>query len=291
MGPVARSYVVVAAAMSGDSLVHFLFPPYLDTLGFSVDLIGFLMAVGSVASLASRLPGGVLYRGSRARALLVGALVLAIVTTLATPFVHDAVVFGALRVAIGFSYGIVTTTNLARFIEALPPGTNRPRAMGYYSSALAVGLVMGNAVGGFVAEWFGYLVAFESAVAFYVLAIVAGATLPAPARREAYADPSPMRCECRRPTVGTTEQCSVPNNLSSISAYQFDYSDSDSDGRVSLPSVTQPVFNRTSAVRIGVYAHWSRNPCRKRYARSTARALYPREGVGAAWVNGSPPSR
>src|SRR5687768_12208630 len=115
MGPVARSYVVVAAAMSGDSLVHFLFPPYLDTLGFSVDLIGFLMAVGSVASLASRLPGGVLYRGSRARALLVGALVLAIVTTVAIPFVHDPVVFGVLRVAIGFSYGIVTTVNLARF--------------------------------------------------------------------------------------------------------------------------------------------------------------------------------
>ena len=184
IGPVARSYLVVAAAMSGDSLVHFLFPPYLDTLGFPVDQIGFLMAVGSVASLASRVPAGVLYRGSRARTLLVGALVLAIVTTLAIPFVHDPMVFGALRVAIGFSYGIVTTTNLARFIEALPPGTNRPRAMGYYSSALAVGLVMGNAVGGFVAEWFGYLVAFESAVAFYVLAILAGVTLPAPPRRE-----------------------------------------------------------------------------------------------------------
>ena len=36
--------MVVAAAMSGDSLVHFLFPPYLDTLGLPVDLIGFLMA-------------------------------------------------------------------------------------------------------------------------------------------------------------------------------------------------------------------------------------------------------
>jgi MFS family permease len=182
-GPLARGFVVVAATMSADSLVHFLFPPYLDSLGFPVDLIGFLMALASLASLVSRLPAGMVYRGSRARALIVGALVIAILTTLAIPFVHDPLLFGVLRVIIGLAYGVVTTTNLARFIEAVPPGTNRPRAMGYYAAALAVGLVIGNGVGGFVAEWFGYLVAFQSAVAFYLVALAVALALPAPPRR------------------------------------------------------------------------------------------------------------
>lgn len=182
-GPVARSYVVVAAAMAADSLVYFLFPPYLDTLGVPVNVIGLLVAVSSLAALASRLPAGVLYRGSRARGLLLSALAIGVAATLALPLVTDPWVFAGLRLAAGLAYGVITTTNLARFIEALPPAVNRARAMGYYSSALAVGLVFGNGVGGYVAEWFGYAVAFRSAALFYVLAAGVALTLPAPAAR------------------------------------------------------------------------------------------------------------
>src|SRR5437763_15088371 len=71
LGPRARSYVVVAATQGSDGLIAFAFPPYLNSHDVPIDLIGLLVACGGLAALASRLPAGKRYRGSRARRLLV----------------------------------------------------------------------------------------------------------------------------------------------------------------------------------------------------------------------------
>jgi predicted MFS family arabinose efflux permease len=69
---------------------------------------------------------------------------------------------------------------MARFIDALPPGVDRARAMGYFSASLALGLTVGNGTAGFVGEYFGYAVAFYCAAGFYALGAALAATLPGP---------------------------------------------------------------------------------------------------------------
>ena len=185
LGPRARSYVVVAATQGSDGLIAFAFPPYLNSLDVPIDLIGLLVACGGLAALASRLPAGMLYRGSRARRLLVAACAAAAVTTFWLPRVEAPLAFALLRLVGGFAYGVATTANLARFIDALPPGVDRARSMGYYSASLALGLVFGNGIGGFAGQYLGYLTAFECAAVAYLLAGAMAATLPAPPPRPA----------------------------------------------------------------------------------------------------------
>jgi len=183
LGPRARSYVVVAATQGSDGLISFAFPPFLSSLEVPLDLIGLLVACGGLAALASRLPAGVLYRGSRARGLLMVACTTAAATTFLLPHLEAPLAFAVLRLIGGFAYGVATTANLARFIDALPPGGDRARAMGFYSAALALGLVFGNGIGGFAGQYLGYLPAFQCAAAAYLLAALTAATLPHPPPR------------------------------------------------------------------------------------------------------------
>jgi len=184
-----RSYLMVTGITAGEGLVAFLFPPYLDSLAYPIDLIGLLAAVGPLAALASRLPAGVLYRGTRARTLLTTALATSTVTTLLLARVDRPLAFALLRAIAGFSYGIASTTNMARFIDAIPPGANRASAMGLFSAAWALGFTFGNGLGGFVGEVAGYEVAFYCAAAAQGIGVLLAVSLP-PLRAERKRAPS-----------------------------------------------------------------------------------------------------
>jgi MFS transporter, DHA1 family, multidrug resistance protein len=188
---IERSYVVVAASTAAEGLVSFLVPPYLDSVHFPVGIIGILVATGALASLASRVPAGLLYRGRRARALLVGSMALGAVATLLLPYAHEPLAFAALRALGGFSYGVATTVNLARFIDAIPTNRDRATAMGYFSAALAVGFMIGNGLGGFSGELLGYPIAFTLAAANYVIGAIVAMTLPPPRTGGARPRPAP----------------------------------------------------------------------------------------------------
>src|SRR5262245_50332766 len=116
-----HGYLMVTTITAGEGLVAFLFPPYLDTLGFPVDVIGVLAAAAPLAALASRLPAGAVYRPSRARVLLLAALATSAVVTVLIPRVESPLAFAILRAVGGLAYGVATTANLARFIDGLPP--------------------------------------------------------------------------------------------------------------------------------------------------------------------------
>ncbi|HLI26869.1 MAG TPA: MFS transporter [Chloroflexota bacterium] len=174
----ARAYLVVAATTAADGLIALLFAPYLASRGIALDLIGLLLAAHGVAALASRLPSGLLYRPHRARALLVVALALAASAALLLPRADHPLGFALLRLTSGATFGVATTTSLARFIDALPAGIDRARAMGYFSAALALGLTCGNGLAGFLGEYLGYAIAFHTAAAFYALGAAVALTLP-----------------------------------------------------------------------------------------------------------------
>ncbi len=177
---IERSYVVVSASTAAEGLVSFLVPPYLDSVHFPVGIIGVLVASGALAALASRVPAGLLYRGRRARALLIGSMATGMVAAALLPHAHEPLTFAALRSLGGFCYGVATTVNLARFIDAIPPGRDRASAMGYFSAALAVGFMIGNGLGGFSGELLGYPWAFTLAAGNYLIGALVAATLPPP---------------------------------------------------------------------------------------------------------------
>ncbi len=177
---IERSYIAVASATAAEGLISFLVPPYLDSVHFPVGIIGVLVASGALAALASRVPAGLLYRGRRARALLVGSMLIGAVAALLLPHAREPLAFAALRLLGGFCYGVATTVNLARFIDAIPTGRDRSNAMGYYSAALAMGFMIGNGLGGFSGELLGYPWAFTLAAGNYLIGAIVAATLPPP---------------------------------------------------------------------------------------------------------------
>jgi MFS family permease len=158
-----RPYLVVALLNGSEGMVTLLVPPYMDGLGFAPTAVGFLVSAYGVACLASRLPAGALYRGERARALLCSALFAVAIISMIYPLAVDTWSLLLVRAMHGLAYGLATTINLALFIDSLPPNAARHHAMRYFMGALGGGFTLGQAVGGFAADWYGYAWAFVMA--------------------------------------------------------------------------------------------------------------------------------
>ena len=183
-----RPYVVVALLNASEGMITMLVPPYMDSQGFTPTAIGLLVSAYGVACLASRLPAGVLYRGERARALLGSALIAVAIISVVYPLATATWSLLLVRAMHGLAYGLATTINLALFIDLLPPNAARHHAMGYFMAALGCGFTLGQAIGGFAADWYGYGWAFALAAVPPLLALLlvdappATATRPAPRR-------------------------------------------------------------------------------------------------------------
>jgi MFS transporter, DHA1 family, multidrug resistance protein len=163
-----RDVLSITAITSGDGLNSILMPLLLDDAGYSAAAIGPLVAILSVASLASRFPVGVVYRPSRARWLLIVSLLSAAACSVFYPAAAGSPgLLAVLRVLHGIASGVATTVNLAFFIDSLPPGSSRPYAMGLYGGGMAAGYTIGNLSGGVVADWLGYGGAFVCGALFW----------------------------------------------------------------------------------------------------------------------------
>jgi predicted MFS family arabinose efflux permease len=165
-----------------------LVSPLLESWGYSLAAIGFLVALSSIVALTSRLPGGLLYASDRARWLLLGALLAGVVASALHPLATTPLAFALVRALAGASFGVATTVNLALFTERLPPGAPRQRGIGYYTAGIAVGYSLGAFVAGVAADLLGLQGAFVLAVVFGLLALVGvplrGPVLGAPVRPE-----------------------------------------------------------------------------------------------------------
>lgn len=191
-----RDALSIAAITAGDGLNSILMPLLLDDSGYSAAAIGPLISVLAVASLASRFPVGAIYRPARARWLLVVSLVTAAGCSLLYPAaVASAPLLTALRILHGIASGVATTVNLAFFIDSLPPGSSRPRAMGLYGGGMAAGYTIGNLTGGLAADTLGYGGAFALGSLFWAAGLgqaLSRAPLPiGPAEHTAGASTAP----------------------------------------------------------------------------------------------------
>ena len=161
---------IVAVTIQSNS-ASTVIPPYLDHMGTSVALIGTLISLGPVFALASRLPMGMAYNQTRARALLSVAILAMGLTNYLYAFATDALLFAAVHSLNGFAYGAATTLYLAFYVDSLAPDENRNHAMGYYVGTLALGYSTGNFFGGLIADHWGYAWTFQLAALLSLVSV------------------------------------------------------------------------------------------------------------------------
>lgn len=169
---ILRLYLPIVLMTSQHSTAGTVITPYLDDLSYPVSLIGTLLSLSPVMALAARLPAGFLYRGHRARFLMVAALLLMALCNIGYIFAVSPLAFALVHALNGFAFASATTVYLALFVESLPTGSNRSHAMGYYSGCLAVGFSSGSFIAGYVSDLWGYTASFRVAAALATLASV-----------------------------------------------------------------------------------------------------------------------
>jgi MFS family permease len=149
-----------------------LTPPLLANLGYAPALIGAAISTLTIASLLSRLPAGSWYRRDRAKGVQAAAILGLAAMLVLHPFVTLPLIFLLVRLVSGLCFGVATTFNLARLIDEQPPGPERVRALGIYTTIFPVGYAIGSSLIGFVVDGWGYYVAFASGGALTALALV-----------------------------------------------------------------------------------------------------------------------
>jgi predicted MFS family arabinose efflux permease len=151
---------IVAVTIQSNS-ASTIIPLYLDHMRIPVAAIGTLISLGPVLALTSRLPVGMVYNRTRARALLSVAILAMGVTNFLYSFATESFSFAVVQALNGFAYGAVTTLYMAFYVDSLAPDENRNHAMGYYVGCLAVGYSTGNFFGGLIADHWGYGATFQ----------------------------------------------------------------------------------------------------------------------------------
>lgn len=180
------TYLVCLVTTTTEGTQNLLFPLYLHGYGYGLTAIGTLGSVLGVMRLASRVPIGARYRGSRAKPQQVLWLGLFLLSTSGYAFAHGTLwAIVVITLVHGFAFGSLGTINLAVAID-ISGGRRAGAVMGWYTASLSAGYAVGAFLAGAVADrvgvdaallWLGLapLVAVAAVMASPVLADVARA--------------------------------------------------------------------------------------------------------------------
>jgi MFS family permease len=146
----------IALLNAGDGIVATVFPPFLDAQGYTVSDIGFVVSVFAILSLISRMPSGLAYRPQRARQMMLVSAGIYAVTLPLYSLTRSAMPLFAVRSISGFAFGAATTLNMALLMDILPQGSTRSRVMAFYAASMTGGYAIGNSIGGWMGDAFGY---------------------------------------------------------------------------------------------------------------------------------------
>ena len=141
-------YALVVALISCDGTLSVLVPPYLKDRGYDFAAIGFLVAIGGVAALASRMPAGALDRPERARYILAGSLLAEGLVAWFFPSLEGRWPSARRRQSSDSRSASPGTTNLAMLMDLVPGGESRHRSMGFYAGCTSAGHMVGSLAGG-----------------------------------------------------------------------------------------------------------------------------------------------
>ena len=146
------TYLVCIVTTTTEGTQNLLFPLYLADHGYALTAIGTLSSVLGVLRLASRVPIGARYRGSRARTQQLFWLVLFALSTSGYAFARGELALVLLVTVLhGFSFGALGTINLAVAID-ISGGRRAGAVMGWYTAALSIGYGVGAFAAGALAD-------------------------------------------------------------------------------------------------------------------------------------------
>jgi predicted MFS family arabinose efflux permease len=169
-GGILLTYLVCLVSTTTEGVQNLLFPLYLERYGYALTLIGTVSSLLGVMRLASRIPVGARYRGSRAkRQQLLWLFVLLVSTSGYGLLRGDLVLVIAITAVHGFAFGALGTINLAVAIDQ-SGGRRAGAIMGWYTAALSAGY----AIGAFAAGAFADRAGIDAALLWLGLTPLAG---------------------------------------------------------------------------------------------------------------------
>ena len=144
--------------MIGMGVISPVLPLYGKSFGVSAALIGFLFTSFGLARVLTDLPAGFFYQRLGKRMLVAGPVVVAISGVLCGMAANfwELVIY---RFIGGVGSALFTTSALALLAELAEP-ERRGRVMGLFQGSVLLGMGLGPAVGGLVAQYYGYRVPF-----------------------------------------------------------------------------------------------------------------------------------
>lgn len=156
----APVYLSVFFFVAGSSTLSVLVPVYLNHRAhLGVAVVGTVVGVYGIASLAARLPAGFAYTAARGRAFLLAGGALSAAAFALVPVVHGAAALAALMALNGLGWSIGTTAQLALLVGRPPGGVSTASAMGWFSGATGLGN-MAAVLGGVCADAIGLRATF-----------------------------------------------------------------------------------------------------------------------------------
>jgi DHA1 family multidrug resistance protein-like MFS transporter len=164
--------------MLGVGIISPILPLYAVTFGVSYSLVGIVVSIFGLTRMLTDMPAGLLVDKVGKRPLLLIGLCLFAVAAIIAVFAASFEGLLIFRSVQGIAAGIFTISAMTYLFDVAPPG-ERGKYMGWYQGALFLGMALGPALGGFLAELGGFRTPFLS---LFVLAaassILAGAKIP-----------------------------------------------------------------------------------------------------------------
>ncbi|MGH2379101.1 MAG: MFS transporter [Candidatus Limnocylindria bacterium] len=189
-------YLLMALMTTTEGTAQLILPPYLDSYGYALPVIGALVSLLSVTRLASRLPVGAAYGAARAKRMVVAAsLGLSLATGGFALADGQLVPVIALTLAHGFAFGSLGTLLLAAIID-MTGGHRAGSIMAWYTAALSTGYSVGAFAGGAIGDAYGLGAAFLIASVLPLAGILVVLGLPGfhgPPRAEGEVAPGGIR--------------------------------------------------------------------------------------------------
>ena len=163
-------------------------PTYAETVGAGAFTIGLLIAVYDFAELFAKPAAGVVADRSGMKPVLLIGLVVFIVGSLLFLIINPKLLL-LVRFVQGLGAAALSTVSIslvARYFE-----TGRGRAFGVYNAIKGSGYVVAPAVGGFLANRYGFAMIFMVSAAIGLVAFVASLFLPIDRREQLEDDEEP----------------------------------------------------------------------------------------------------
>lgn len=176
--PLLHALFFIAAATQ--SAIVPLLPRISHAYGLAPSATALLLAAPGLATLAISMPAGMVADRLGARRVTIASTILMVAAALAQAAPSYPVLLAG-RLAFGLAFGILWTTGVA-WLSATHERSGSP-SLGAVATSAAVGMVVGPAIGGVIADQLGLSAPFLVVAAVGALLVVLLRREPAPARR------------------------------------------------------------------------------------------------------------